>query len=151
MLRINCSYNLWIANKTNYQSERRLQSPKHVTILYCEIRRFRKHHSIKYHDWKIAAVQAGTSEPARTLPSRNIKLWLFTFSDALWGAVHNKHLRMSKSQHSSLTMSWHAQWLLLVQQQFANHDTSCSGASSTSCLTQNNINLSIEMKDQLMA
>jgi hypothetical protein len=33
MLRINCSYNLWVVNKTNYQSEPRLQEPKHVTIL----------------------------------------------------------------------------------------------------------------------
>jgi hypothetical protein len=30
-----CRYNLWVVNKTNYQSERRLQSPKHVTIYIC--------------------------------------------------------------------------------------------------------------------
>jgi hypothetical protein len=28
VLRINCSYKLWIVNKTNYQSERRLQAPQ---------------------------------------------------------------------------------------------------------------------------
>jgi hypothetical protein len=28
----NCGYNLWVVNKSNYQSERRLQSTKHVTI-----------------------------------------------------------------------------------------------------------------------
>jgi hypothetical protein len=33
MSRFNCSYNLWIVNKTNYQSEPCLQKPKHVTIL----------------------------------------------------------------------------------------------------------------------
>jgi hypothetical protein len=33
MLRINCSYKLWIVNKTNYQSERRLQAPIRGTLL----------------------------------------------------------------------------------------------------------------------
>jgi hypothetical protein len=33
VLRINCSYKLWIANKTNYQSEPRHQEPKRATTV----------------------------------------------------------------------------------------------------------------------
>jgi hypothetical protein len=29
-----CSYNLWVVNKTNYQSERRLQYSKHGTVCF---------------------------------------------------------------------------------------------------------------------
>jgi hypothetical protein len=36
---INCSYNLWVDNKTNYQSKPASQSPKHVTIFISRIHR----------------------------------------------------------------------------------------------------------------
>jgi hypothetical protein len=46
MCNSDCSYNLWVVNKTNYHSERRLQwSHKHVAIyIYIYINVFKRLH-----------------------------------------------------------------------------------------------------------
>jgi hypothetical protein len=45
---MNCSYNLWIVNKTNYQSERRLQSPQTRYNIYIYIYMFMCAYTHKY-------------------------------------------------------------------------------------------------------